>query len=221
MRSTFDRRVLSDSSLDFVRACQRRVDCHLAGGAALAGAFLGHRVSRDIDLFCHDPVEHRVLAADLASIAREVDGRIQIQRDGGSFLRAALMLPDHALLLDVVHEAQPDIEPPPPPIEEIVVESLVDLRAAKLTCILSRREPRDLVDLLFLERAGFPPERDLGIALRKDAGIDPAILAWLLAQFPVEPLPEMLVGIDAGELRAFRDALAERLRRLATMCPGC
>jgi hypothetical protein len=92
---------------------------------------------------------------------------------------------------------------------------LVDLRASKLTCILSRSEPRDLVDLLFLDRAGFPPERDLAIALQKDAGIDPGVLAWLLHRFPVEPLPEMLEPLDANDLRIYRDDLAERMRRLA------
>jgi hypothetical protein len=41
-------------------------------------------------------------------------------------------------------------------------------------------------------------------------------LAWLLGQFPVEPLPMMLVPLSVGELRVFRDDLRERLRRLAS-----
>lgn len=100
-------------------------------------------------------------------------------------------------------------------VEGVQVESLADLRANKLTCVLSRSEPRDLVDLLFLDRAGYPPEADLTLALAKDASIDPGVLAWLLAQFPVEPLPHMLELLPPGELEVFRDALAERLRRLA------
>lgn len=111
-------------------------------------------------------------------------------------------------------EPVPDIEPAPPPIDGVIVESLADLRV-KLTCILSRSEPRDLVDLLFLDRAGYPPERELPLALRKDAGIDPGMLAWLLGEFPVEPLPIMLQPLDAHELRMFRDDLRERFRRLA------
>src|SRR3954471_16105662 len=51
MRKTFDRRVVPDFALDFVRACQRRIPCHLGGGAALAGAYLGHRMTGGIDLF--------------------------------------------------------------------------------------------------------------------------------------------------------------------------
>ena len=119
-----------------------------------------------------------------------------------------------SLELDVVHESLPDLEEPTT-VESVVVESFRDLRASKLTCILSRSEPRDLVDLMFLERAGYPPERDIADALRKDAGIDPGILAWLLKNFPVEPLPRMIENITVEELRAYRDALAERLKILS------
>ena len=50
MRSAFDRRVLPDPVLGLVRACQRRVPAHLAGGAGLSGAYLAHRLSGDVDL---------------------------------------------------------------------------------------------------------------------------------------------------------------------------
>jgi hypothetical protein len=90
------------------------------------------------------------------------------------------------------------------------------LRANTVTCILSRSEPRDLVDLLFLDRAGFPPEHDLVLALKKDAGIDPGVLAWLLGDFPVAPLPVMLEPLSPDELRVFRSELQERFRRMTT-----
>lgn len=137
-------------------------------------------------------------------------------RDVGHLVRAQLEAPDGKNVeIDVVHEPVTDIAAPPPPVEGIVIESLADLRASKLTCILSRSEPRDLVDLYFLDQAGFPPEQDLEIALRKDAGIDPGVLAWLLAQFPTLPLPTMLAPLTPEQLEEFRDALAERLRRSA------
>lgn len=117
--------------------------------------------------------------------------------------------------IDVVYEAVDDIEAAPPPVEGVVVESLADLRANKITCLLSRSEPRDLVDLFFLDRAGFPPESDLGLALSKDAGIDPGVLAWLLTDFPVAPLPQMLLPLTSEELRGVRDDLRERLRSIA------
>ena len=214
MRKTFDRRVVPDAVLAFVRACQRRIPCHLGGGAALAGVYLGHRTTGDIDLFVHDSEDMRSLVGLLPDAAADAGVGVTLLRDVGHLVRAKLEPGDGSSLeVDVVHEPVGDIAAPPPPIEEIVVESLTDLRASKLTCILSRSEPRDLVDLYFLDQAGFPPEQDLDLALRKDAGIDAGVLAWLLAQFPTHPLPVMLEPLDTEQLEKFRNELAERLRQ--------
>ena len=211
----FDPRIVGPRELSFLQEAQRVAPFHLGGGAALAGVHLRHRLSADADLFVHARDAHRDLVRALPDIGVTNGTPVSILRDGGSFVRARLQLPNDSIELDVVYDPVPDLEPAPPPVDGIIVESLVDLRVNKLTCILSRSEPRDLVDLLFLDRAGYAPERDIELALRKDAGIDPGIIAWLLGQFPVEPLPVMLMPLDTAELRAFRDDLRERFRRLS------
>jgi hypothetical protein len=217
MARTFDRRVVPEFALGFVRACQARIPCHLGGGAALAGVYLGHRTTGDLDLFAHDSDDLRALVGQLPEVAKQAGTELTLLRDAGHLVRAQLGAGnDSRLEVDVVYEPVADIEAPPPPIEGIVVESLLDLRASKLTCILSRSEPRDLVDLYFLDQAGFPPVRDLDLALRKDSGIDPGVLAWLVAQFPTRPLPAMLKPLTSDQLSDFRDRLAESLRRAAT-----
>jgi hypothetical protein len=213
--NAFDRRVAPEPVLGLIRALQGRATSHLAGGVALGGLYLGHRLSADVDLFCHESGALRSIVRDLPDVARACGAQIRLVQDAGTFVRAAVSLPGHTLELDLVHEAVADIEPPPPPVEGIVVESFADLRAAKLTCLLSRAEPRDLVDVLFLERAGHPPEADLPLALRKDAGVDPGVLAWLLRDFPTAPLPRMLVPLTEQDLVGYRDELAERFRRLS------
>lgn len=214
MPAEFNHEIVPGSVLRFVRACQARVPCHLGGGAALSGAYLGHRFSRDIDLMCHERADMRRLAQLVGEAATEAGGGAEIVQDAGSFVRASLSLPPLELEVDLVFEATGDLEPPIT-VEGVLVESLTDLRAAKLTCVLARSEPRDLVDLLFLHRAGFPPERDLPLALRKDAGIDPRVLGWLLGQFPAEPLPHMVRPLSVEELMEFRDSLRERIRAVA------
>ena len=98
-------------------------------------------------------------------------------------------------------------------VEGVVVESLADLRANKLTCLLSRSEPRDLVDLLFLDRAGYPPERDLMLALRKDAGLDPKH-----SGLAARPVSRGASAANAGSVRARR---AQRIpRRSARALPA-
>jgi hypothetical protein len=217
--STLDARVVPPLAAEFIRACQAKVPCHLGGGAALAGAYLHHRISADADLFVHDRDAHRILVGVLPGIGSDLGIQVRIDRDAGTYVRACVVAPALTIEVDVVHEAVADVEAPGEAIDGIVVESLADMRANKLTCILSRAEPRDLVDLLFLDRLGYPPERDLGLALRKDAGIDPGVIAWLLGDFPCEPLPTMLMPLTANELRAFRDDLRERFRRLAVNRP--
>jgi len=212
---SFDRRVVPAETLRFLQDCQRAVPYHLGGGAALAGVHLRHRLSNDADLFVHDRDAHRALVRALPALGDSAGTPVTVLRDAGSVVRASLQLSAGAIDVDVIFEPVPDLEPVPPAVEGIAVESLTDLRANKLTCLLSRSEPRDLVDLLFLDRAGYPPEADLPLALRKDSGIDPGVLAWLLGEFPVEPLPVMLQPLTRVELDAFRAELRERFRRLA------
>ncbi len=212
--ATFDRRIVKPPTLRFLQACHARTPFHLAGGAALAGVHLRHRLSRDADLFFHDRRTHRDAVALLQETATEAGVTITVVRDAGTFVRAVLTGDDGEVDIDLVFDAVADVGGPDS-VEGVQVESLADLRANKLTWVLSRSEPRDLVDLLFLNRAGYPPEADLTLALAKDGSIDPGVLAWLLGQFPVEPLPQMLEPLSSAELKAFRDVLAERLRRLA------
>ena len=212
--ATFDRRIVLPSTLRFLQVCHARTPFHLAGGTALSGVHLRHRLSRDADLFFHDRQAHRDAVALLPEVALDAGVTIRIVRDAGTFVRGVLSGADGELDIDLIFDAVADVGAPDS-VEGVQVKSLTDLRVNKLTCVLSRSEPRDLVDLLFLDRAGYPPEADLTLALAKNAGIDPGVMAWLLSQFPVEPLPQMLVSLSTGELAAFREALAERLRRLA------
>ena len=215
MSNGFDPRIVKPEVVSFLQACQRIIPFHLGGGAALAGVHLHHRLSADADLFVDARDAHRDLVRALPQIGAARGTPLVVLRDAGSFVRARLELATGGIEVDIVFDPVPDLEQAPPPVDGVVVKSLVDLRVNKLTCILSRSEPRDLVDLLFLDRAGYPPEADVDLALRKDAGVDPGVIAWLLGQFPVAPLPVMLVPLDSGQLRAFRDDLRERFRRLA------
>jgi hypothetical protein len=215
MATSFDRRIVGDRDLSIVQACQRRIPSRLGGGAALAGVYLHHRLSNDADLFFNTRESLREMIALLPDVATETHTIITVARDAGTYVRVAISPSDAGIEMDLVFDPTPIVESADEQVEGVVVESLADLRANKLTCLLSRSEPRDLVDLLFLDRAGYPPEHDLALALRKDAGLDPSILAWLLGQFPVAPLPQMLVPLVPAELSAFRDNLRERFRRAA------
>ena len=214
MLARFDRRVVPEPVLELVRSIQAKMPCQLGGGAALSGAYLAHRLSHDVDLFCESREGVRTLVDALPSIAAETGARLELVRDAGSFARAHCELGGQSLELDLVWESPPDLGSPAV-LEGVRVRSLEDLRASKLTCLLSRSEPRDLVDVLFIERAGYRVEADLPLALQKDRGIDPGVLAWLMREFPTRPMPKMLEPLSEDELLKFRGQLRDRLRSLA------
>jgi hypothetical protein len=195
-----DARVLSARWAAFTRDAQAAVPCKLGGGVALAAA-LRHRRSRDLDLFLPSADAVSILRRALPEIAARAGVTAQIVQEAPGFVRARLVHPEEGELgLDLVHDAAPELAPDPVVIDGIALVSDRDLRASKLTCLLSRSEPRDLVDVLFLERAGFLPEDGLLDAARKDGGMDAGTLSWLLMEFPTRPLPEMLVPLTGEEL---------------------
>lgn len=65
----------------FVRAFQSRVPCHLGGGAALAGAYLGHRLTGDVDLFNHSREGMRGLVGLLSDVAAEAGVSLTVLRE--------------------------------------------------------------------------------------------------------------------------------------------
>jgi hypothetical protein len=89
-----------------------------------------------------------------------------------------------------------------------------EILANKLCTLLSRAEIRDLIDVRALEDAGYRIEDALSAASRKDGGLTPAQLAWVLS--------EIRLGDDAklpggGAVEALRAYLGSLVRRLATL----
>jgi aryl-alcohol dehydrogenase-like predicted oxidoreductase len=74
---------------------------------------------------------------------------------------------------------------------------------------------RDYVDVYALERAGFSVEGALPLAARKDAGLTPATLAWVLSQVQICDDAMIPGGVTPEDLRRFLAHLIARLTHLA------
>jgi hypothetical protein len=95
------------------------------------------------------------------------------------------------------------------------VDSLREIASNKLDALLGRAEIRDLVDLWHILGAGVELDQAMRDAERKDAGADPATLAWVLDQITIAPSARMPGGADPAVVDAFRKDLVRRLRALA------
>jgi hypothetical protein len=87
--------------------------------------------------------------------------------------------------------------------------------ADKLCALIERAEIGDLVDAQALEAAGHDLCEALAIAARKDAGLTPAQLAWVLSQVQLGDDARLPGGGAVHELRSYQAGLLARLERLA------
>ncbi len=95
------------------------------------------------------------------------------------------------------------------------IDSPEEIMANKLCTLLSRSEIRDLVDVHELEKAGFDLEAALLTAQKKDAGLSPAQLSWVLDQIRLGDDLILPGDISVSELREYLLDLTTRLKRLA------
>ncbi|MDP2307244.1 MAG: nucleotidyl transferase AbiEii/AbiGii toxin family protein [Pseudomonadota bacterium] len=182
----------------------------LTGGAALAGFHLGHRTTRDLDLFFHGRSVLDTIPSEVESTLRAAGLSVRTEREAPGYRRYVVEDPVERTIVDVVAEPVPAVEPAIEASPGIFVDTRHEILVNKLTALLGRSAIRDLVDVGALLADGGDLDRAIVDAGRKDGGFSPPTLAWLLAQLPVEALAESS-GIDPSPLLELRTALVKHL----------
>jgi predicted nucleotidyltransferase component of viral defense system len=187
----------------------------LGGGGALA-IYLGHRKTRDLDLFWEDvsllAERPRAIRQRLAQAGLSVS---PLQESPG-FVRFRVADANSAINLDLVADPTERLERPTRQTiagAEVTTESLSDLLANKLCAMLGRSEIRDLVDVEALVTRGVSLDQAIASAPRKDGGFSPLTLAWVLRNFDIVSLAAAtdIQDHEAIRLDRFRLDLIERL----------
>lgn len=177
----------------------------LSGGGALVGYHLGHRTTRDLDLFFKG-------ARSLGRVPLEVEGRllraglaVDRLQTGEMFCRLRVSDGAEAVPVDLVAEPVPGVESPQEVAPGVFVDTPHEVLVNKLAALYSRWARRDLLDVQALVAAGGDLERALRDVPKKDAGFSPESLAWVLDTLPPGVVPDDLAG--------FRDELVHLLLR--------
>jgi hypothetical protein len=186
----------------------------LTGGAALAGFHLCHRETHDLDLFTlAGPLTGGVDA--LRDLAREIGASCEETRTAPEFRRLVLSRGDESVVVDLVVERTPQLVADKPSVGSIRLDPPEEILANKLCALLGRAEIRDLVDVRALEESGLSLERALEAGQRKDGGLTPAQLAWVLSQISIGDEARVPGGGAAPDLRRYLRDLIDRLVALA------
>ncbi|MFZ5468844.1 MAG: nucleotidyl transferase AbiEii/AbiGii toxin family protein [Myxococcota bacterium] len=187
----------------------------LTGGGALAGFYFGHRTTEDLDFFAPPGLDLAEAARALEEAAQATGATVRPAQIYPDFRRLFVERGDETCVVDLVIDRAPMVDSEKQSFGAIRVDTLREIAANKICTLLSRSEPKDLVDLAFLIRSGIDLRRAFEDAQKKDRGAEPATLAWILDQVTISPRARLPGGIDPVDLDAFRVDLVRRLRAMA------
>ena len=185
----------------------------LTGGGALVLVHLGHRSTRDLDLFFRGQSALGPLPAEVVRRLRDAGARVETLRTFPAFAQLQVVHEDGStVVVDLVADPAPTLEEPQ--VAEVagvrvLVDSPREILVNKLCTMLSRSEVRDLVDIRALAVAGEDLRRAVGDAPKKDGGFSPLTLAWLTDSMDLEAAAD--TGLVCDELEAFRTQIVALL----------
>ncbi|NLF38688.1 nucleotidyl transferase AbiEii/AbiGii toxin family protein [bacterium] len=184
---------------------------YLTGGTALAGFYLGHRTSIDLDLFTQDADAFEHLDVVLSDTADALGIAVRGIRTTHYFKHFEAEMSSGPL---TIHSAR-DVPARLAPVAscgDTRVDSIEDIMANKLCAMLGRSAMKDFIDLLFLDRAGYDTLSFLPRAQRKDGGMAAESLAYSIEQLSITAVPDFLVKpVTLDELLAFKENTINKL----------
>lgn len=203
---------------------------HIAGGTAINVE--SHRQSKDIDIF-HDLVgeEDRVRL-----LSESVDEDVRLLEDKGftlrwdarkpEFYRAIITKDDENTVLEWVIDSAFRFFPAVLDDTFGYKLEMFDLATNKVLTAAARREPRDIIDLLYIDGAHVPLGAAVWAAPAKDAGYTPESLIAHIRRNGVyrqEDYDRLMIGerLDAADVtRSLRNALSIAENFVASMPDG-
>jgi len=168
-----------------------KVDFYLTGGTALSRCYLMHRYSDDLDLFVNAHPEFKKQTNKIVSLIKQFRWHCTVSTTSDTFARIMLEQagdPDIALKVDFVNDVPSHFGE----VTNTKIYSKVDgwrnILSNKL-CALSRMEPKDIVDILFIsKRFSFSWENILIEAREKDLWVEPISICRVISTFKPELL---------------------------------
>ncbi len=173
-------------------------ESYLAGGAALHFAPNSTRYSNDLDFF-HDSVERVATTFNAHQALLGAAGyRVTVEISQPGFVRASVSRGPHATRVDWAHDSAWRFMPlVRDPLGGLLLHP-VDLAINKVLALAGRDEPRDFVDILFINTRVLPLGAACWAAAGKDPGFTPLSLLELLKRRG-RYRPEEFARLDLAE----------------------
>jgi hypothetical protein len=178
-----------DEILKAIEAAE--VDFYLTGGTALSRCYLMHRYSDDLDFFLNAHAGFKSQSKKVISLFKDLKLSYTISTTTDTFIRILIHREEISLKIDFVNDVPYRYGTSEKKRIFYQVDNWRNILSNKI-CALSRREPKDIVDVLFIaDRYTFSWEDILYEAREKDLWIEPIELCKIIENFP----SKLLIGI--------------------------
>lgn len=169
---------LTGFQLEIVKllSSNRSAGSHLAGGAALHFSADSFRYSNDLDYF-HDSVElvSQSSKKDIELLKAEgFSVNILLEKEG--FVRCELAKNKQETKIEWVHDSDWRFMPPQYADGKGYLLHPIDIAVNKLLALVGRDEPRDFLDILYIDKRILPLKALIWAAVGKDPGFSPTSL---------------------------------------------
>jgi predicted nucleotidyltransferase component of viral defense system len=175
----------------------------LTGGSALGIFYLQHRLSYDLDLFTTQTVDWHALGNQVRAVADEIGAECRSLSASPDFHRHQLQRGAERELLDFVIERVPQVDSTKSSFDQIRVDTLREILVNKICALIHRCEMKDLIDLYFLHRRGYRILDHFDEATKKEGGLDPAMISFLLSRVKIELPDYLLEPVDLADFESF------------------
>jgi nucleotidyltransferase AbiEii toxin of type IV toxin-antitoxin system len=189
----------------------------LTGGSALGIFYFDHRYSYDLDFFTTDDnIDWKFFELNLRSICKKIQAQLEPVTKAPSFQRFQLKRGMEHEILDFVIEWVKQIDSQKNNIGGIQVDTLREIGTNKICTLLGRSEVKDVLDLYFLSKNGFDIVSNIDAAMKKDGGLDPATLSYIVSTVKIKELPDYLIeDVSLDDLNKFITKLKNDLAKIA------
>jgi len=184
------------------------------GGTALAAFYLAHRESQDLDFFSLQPFDTFVLRITIQEIANKTQSTMTMHIRSQTYNEIFLENKKEGWVqkIDIVQE-QPKHFGEIKYIDNIPVDSLVNIATNKILAVLGRLEPKDYIDLFVIfTKTDLSFDEMFTLAKQKDAGLSEFHFANTIADVDkFETLPKMKIPFDKKAFVQFYKELSYKL----------
>jgi len=166
---------------------------YLTGGTALSRGYYNHRYSDDLDYFVNYHSDFQGISELIVEKLLKTFHDVEVDLKGEHFYR--VFVGQEKLKIELVNDVPSHIGTLISHPFLGIIDSKENILANKLTAVVDRALPKDMVDLYFLLKNGLSIKQSLLDAHSKAAGISPLFVAKILAESNYEIIDEEIKWI--------------------------